>query len=169
MKYETLERTFRRAVCRTLGKRLKNADLWLHSEDPNEGMDDDELDLGTSVELCFEDRISPFTYFHSDVVFYATVHDDVGCGDLQIFFGNSCQDVSEAEMAAEEFLTREESDGWYVEEFFDEDGGLHLMRVFEYNPYDEEDLVRQISHCLDELLQSELANSLRSFIHYFED
>ena len=169
MTYNTLERAVRRAACRTLGARSQNFDKWLVTCDPNEDIEIEGFDLGTSVELAFEPSISPFTYFSSDVVFFVNLPGADGVGYVQVFFGNSCSDVEAAEAAAEEFLSREEVDGWFIEESFDDNCGLHLMHTFACNHDDELSVEEAIASCLAELLENEIADELRSFIHYFED
>ena len=128
MTYNTLENAVRSAACKTLGARSKDFDKWLVTCDPHEDIEIDDFDLGTSVELSFDPPISPFQYFSSDVVFYVSVHDD-GIGDVQVFFGNSCSDPDEAECAKESFYD-EALGNWYIEEAFERDLGLHLMREF---------------------------------------
>lgn len=168
MTYQKLESVTRQAVCKTLGAKSKNFDKWLVTCNYNEDLEIDGFDLGTSVELSFDPSISPFQYFSSDVVFYVSVHED-GIGDMQVFFGETCQDVEDAEAAASEFLERNVSDGWYIEEDFDENSGLHLMREFEYDTTDETDLLAKVTACFTELCEAEVADELRSFVHYFEN
>ena len=168
MTYNTLENIVRSAACRTLGAKSEHFDKWLVTCDPNEDIEVEGFDLGTSVELTFDPSISPFAYFSSDVLFFVNLSHD-GLGDVQVFFGSSCSDTVSAETAAEDFLTRDESDGWYVEEDFDEECGLHLMRTFVYDSEDDTSLEYAITTCFAELLENETADKLRSFIHYFED
>ena len=168
MNYITLERIVRNAACKPLGAKSENFDRWLVTSDPNEGIEIEGFDLGTSVELAFDPSISPFSYFSSDVVFFVNLSTEV-LGDVQIFFGRSCSDTTAAEAAAKEFLKRDETEGWYAPEYFDENCGLHLIREFSYDPDDELDIENKISACFNELLENEIADGLRSFIHYFED
>ena len=167
MTYNTLENAVRSAACKTLGARSKDFDKWLVTCDPHEDIEIDDFDLGTSVELSFDPPISPFQYFSSDVVFYVSVHDD-GIGDVQVFFGNSCSDPDEAECAKESFYD-EALGNWYIEEAFERDLGLHLMREFEFDSESEPDLRVKIADCFAELCKPMISNTLRSFIHYFED
>ena len=169
MTYNTLERAVRSAVCNTLGAKSEKFDAWLNTCDPNEGMEMDGFDFGTSVELSFDPSISPFSYFSSDVVFYINIDDSNGIGDVQAFFGASCYDMDAAEVAAKSFLVRDETDGWYVEDEFDEDSGLHLMRTFTVDPHSYADVFAKITTCFAELCESEISDKFRSFIHYFED
>lgn len=169
MTYNTLERAVRKAICNTLGAKSDNFDQWLETCNPNDFMEDGDFDLGTSVELSFDPSISPFKYFSSDVVFCVTIDESQNSGDVQVFFGSSCYDVDAAEVAAGDFLEREASDGWYVEDEFDEDMGLHLMRPFYFEPNNEANLFAMISKCFAELCGAEVSDKLRSFIHYFED
>ena len=168
MTYNTLERAVRRAACRTLGARSQNFDEWLVTCDPNEDIEIEGFDLGTSVEFTFDPSISPFSYFSSDVVFFVNLSTD-GNGDVQTFFGNSCSNTVAAEKAKETLLFKDEADGWYVEEIFDANSGLHLMHTFACNSEDEDSVELAIASCLAELLEDQTADELRSFIHYFED
>ena len=169
MTYNTLERITRQAVCNTLGARSDNFDQWLETCDPNDFIENGDFDLGTTVELSFDPSISPFQYFSSDVVFYVTIDKSQNSGDVQVFFGVSCYDTDAAEVAAGDFLTRESSDGWYIEDEFDEDMGLHLMRPFYFESDNEADMLAMISKCFAELCGAEVSDKLCSFIHYFED
>lgn len=169
MNYNHLERAFRVAVRRTLGANRADFDHLLSTCDPNEGINMDRVYLGISVELTFDPSVSPFAFFGSDITIYANGNEDDGIGDLQIFFGNGCNDTEAAENAAGEFFYRDASDGWYIEEDFAEDCGLHLMRLFDFDPDDESDVERQITTCLKELTSGEVSEALRSFVHYFED
>lgn len=169
MNYSTLEHAVRKAVCNTLGAKSDNFDQWLETCNPNDFMEEGDFDLGTSVELSFDPSISPFKYFSSDVVFYVTIDKNQNSGDVQVFFGVSCYDTDAAEAAAGDFLTRESSDGWYVEDEFDEDMGLHLMRPFYFETDNEVDMLAMISKCFAELCGAQVSDKLRSFIHYFED
>lgn len=169
MTYNILERVTRSAVCNTLGAKSENFDIWLDTCDPNEGMEIEGFDLGTSVELSFDPSISPFSYFSTDVVFYINIDENHKSGDVQAFFGSSCYDIDAAEVAAESFLVRDETDGWYVEDEFDEDSGLHLMRTFTVDPHSYADVFAKITTCFAELCESVISDKLRSFIHYFED
>ena len=63
MTYNTLENAVRSAACKTLGARSKDFDKWLVTCDFNEGIEIENFDLGTSVELSFDPPISPFRYF----------------------------------------------------------------------------------------------------------
>ena len=168
MTYNTLESVTRQVACKTLGAKSENFDKWLVTCDFNEDIEIEDFDHGTSVELSFDPSISPFQYFSSDVVFYVSVHED-GIGDVQVFFGENCQDVASAEVAACDFLARDDSDGWYIAEDFDENVGLHLMREFAFEPEDELDLLEKVTACFSELCEAEIADELRSFVHYFED
>lgn len=169
MTYNILERATRNAVCNTLGAKSKNFDSWINTCDPNEGMEIEGFDFGTSVELSFDPSISPFSYFSSDVVFYINIDENHKAGDVQAFFGASCYDIDAAEVAAESFLERDEADGWYVEDEFDEDSGLHLMRTFSVDPDNYADIFAKITTCFAEFCEPEISDKLRSFIHYFED
>jgi hypothetical protein len=169
MTYNTLENAVRSAACKTLGARSKDFDKWLVTCDPNEDIEIDDFDLGTSVELSFEPHISPFIYFSSDVVFFVNLHGADGLGDIQVFFGNSCSDIEAAEVAAKDFLSRDPSDSWYIGAYFEEDCGLHMIREFTFDPESESDIESKIASCFSELLENETADKLRSFIHYFED
>lgn len=169
MTYKSLERATRNAVCNTLGAKSENFDIWLNTYDPNEGVGIEDFNLGTSVELSFDPSISPFSYFSSDVVFYINIDKEHGMGDIQAFFGVSCYDIDAAEVAAESFLDRGETDGWYIEDEFDEDSGLHLMRTFSVDPDNYVDIFSKITTCFAELCESDISDKLRSFIHYFED
>lgn len=169
MTYNTLERITRQAVCTTLGARSDNFDQWLETYNPDEIIEDEGFDLGTSVELYFDPAISPLTYFSSDVTFYVTVFNHQSTGAVSAFFGSSCNDVEAAEAAAKIFLDRDTSDGWYIEDEFDEDAGLHMIREFTFDPESESDIEGKIASCFSELLENETADKLRSFIHYFED
>lgn len=169
MTYNILERATRNAVCNTLGAKSENFDAWLNTCDPNEGMEIEGFDFGTSVELSFDPSISPFSYFSSDVVFYINIDESNGIGDVQAFFGASCYDIDAAEVAAESFLERDEADGWYVEDELDENSGLHLMRTFTIDPNNDADAFAKIAMCFAELCGAEISDKLRSFIHYFED
>ena len=168
MTYNTLENAVRSAACKTLGSRSKDFDEWLVTCDPNEDIEIDDFDLGTSVELSLDPSISPFQYFSSDVVFYVSVHEG-GIGDVQVFFGENCSDVVSVEAAACDFLVRDDSDSWYIAEDFDENSGLHMIREFTFDPESESDIESKIASCFSELLENETADKLRSFIHYFED
>lgn len=167
MTYNVLERATRNAVCNTLGAKSENFDIWLDTCDPNEGMEIGEI--GTSVELSFDPSISPFSYFSSDVVFYINIDENHKTGDVQAFFGANCYDIDAAEAAAEVFLERDTSDGWYIEDEFDEDSGLHLMRTFSVDPDNYADVFAKITICLAELCEANISDKLRSFIRYFED
>jgi hypothetical protein len=169
MTYNTLERITRQAVCTTLGARSDNFDQWLETYNPDEIIEDEGFDLGTSVELYFDPAISPLKYFSSDVTFYVTVFNNQSLGAVSAFFGSSCSDVDEANSAAGDFLDRDASDGWYVADEFEEETGLHLVREFCFEPNNEADIFAMISKCFAELCGAEVANKLRSFIHYFED
>lgn len=168
MNYNKLESVTRQAVCKTLGAKSENFDRWLLTCNYNEDLEIDGFDFGTSVELSFDPPISPFTFFSSDVVFYVSVHEG-GIGDVQVFFGENCSDVVSAEAAACDFLARDDSDGWYIAEDFDESAGLHLMREFAFDPEDESNLLTKLTACFSELCEAEVADGLRSFVHYFED
>ena len=168
MTYNTLERTVRSAVCRTLGEKSRDFDNRIVTCNPNEDIEIEGFDLGTSVELSFDPPISPFTFFASNMIFYVSVHEG-GIGDIQVFFGENCQDVDSAEAAARDFLGRDPSDGWYIAEDFDENFGLHLMREFVFDPEDETDLLAKVTAYFTELCEAEGADELRSFIHYFEN
>lgn len=168
MTYNTLEAITRQAACKTLGARSKDFDKWLVTCDPNEDIEIEDFDHGTSVELSFDPSISPFTYFSSDVVFFVNLSPN-GVSDVQAFFGSSCSDTVAAELSAAQFLTRDDSDGWYVEEDFGEESGLHLMHTFVYDPEDDRSAEDAIASCFAELLENETADRLRSFVHYFED
>ena len=168
MNYDQLECITRLAMRNTLGERKEDFDNWLTTADPNEGIELEELDLGTSVEICFDPVGSPFYRFCSDATVFVTVYED-GVGDVQIFFGESCQDVAHAKAAAESFLNRDSSDGWYIAEDFCEDRGLHLMREFDYEPDDESDLLAVITGCFSELCESEIEDELSCFVHYFNN
>ena len=167
MNYNTLERITRQAACKTLGVKSENFDKWLITCNYNEDIEIEDFDLGTSVELSFDPSISPFQYFSSDVVFYVSVHEG-GIGDVQAFFGNSCSDPDAAERAAGAF-SDEALGGWYIAEDFDENSGLHLMREVAFDPENESDLLTKLTACFSELCEAEVADKLRSFIHYFED
>ena len=168
MTYNTLEHAIRTAACKTLGSKSENFDNWIVTYDPNEGIEIEGFDLGTSVELSMDPSISPFTYFFSDVVFFVNLSSD-GHGDVHAFFGSSCSDTAAAEAAAKAFLTRGEADGWYVEDAFDDNLGLHLMHTFTCNPDIYSSVENAIASCFAELLENETSDELRSFIHYFED
>lgn len=168
MNYNTLESIVRSAACKTLGARSDGFDELLITCDPNEDIDTEGINLGTSVELCFDLIMSPFTYFTSDVIFNISVNSD-GLGDAHAFFGRSCYDPETAMKAAKHFLDREHSDGWYIEDEFDIDSGLHLMRSFDFKSEDESDLSNKIAECFTELCEAKTVDKLRSFIHYFED
>ena len=169
MTYNALERITRPAVCTTLGARSDNFDQWLETYNPDEIIEDEGFDLGTSVELYFDPAISPLTYFSSDVTFYVTVFNHQSTGAVSAFFGSSCNDVEAAEAAAKIFLDRDTSDGWYIEDEFDEDAGLHIIREFHFEPNNDADIFAMISKCFAELCGAEVSDKLRSFIHYFED
>ena len=169
MTYNTLERAVRSAVCNTLGARSEDFDIWLDTCDPNEGMEIEGCDIGTSVELYFDPSISPFAYFSSDVVFYVNIDKSHNSGDIQAFFGANCYDIDAAEAAAEDFLDRDASDGWYIEDEFDEDAGLHLMRTFSVDPDNYADVFSKLATCFAELCEAKISDMLRSFVHYFED
>jgi hypothetical protein len=169
MTYNTLERITRQAVCTTLGARSDNFDQWLETYNPDEIIEDEGFDLGTSVELYFDPAISPLTYFSSDVTFYVTVFNNQNLGAVSAFFGSSCSDVDEAKSAAGDFLDRDASDGWHVADEFEEETGLHLVREFCFEPNNEADIFAMISKCFAELCGAEVSDKLRSFIHYFED
>ena len=169
MTYNTLERITRQAVCTTLGARSDNFDQWLETYNPDEILADEGFDLGTTVEICFDPEISPLKYFSSDVTFYVTVFNNQSLGAVSAFFGSSCYDVDEAKSAAGDFLDRDASDGWHVADEFEEETGLHLVREFCFEPDNEADIFAMISKCFAELCGAEVADKLRSFIHYFED
>ena len=169
MTYNTLERITRQAVCTTLGARSDNFDQWLETYNPDEIIEDEDFDLGTSVELSFDPSVSPLKYFQSDVTFYVTILNNPNLGAVHAFFGSSCYDTDAAEAAAGDFLERESSDGWYVEDELDEDAGLHLIREFYFEPNNDADIFAMISKCFAELCGAEVSDKLRSFIHYFED
>ena len=163
MTYNTLENAVRIAACKTLGARSKDFDKWLVTCNFNEDIEIEGFDLGTGVELSFDPSISPFQYFSSEVVVYASVHED-GYGDMQVFFGNSCYDPDAADSFSDEALG-----DWYIAEDFTKDSGLHLMREFKFDPESEHDLCVKITDCFAELCEPMISNTLRSFIHYFED
>ena len=169
MTYNTLESVTRQAACKTLGAKSKDFDKWLVTCDPDDDIEIEDFDLGTSVELTFDPSISSFTYFSSDVVFFVNLHAEVGRGDIQVFFGNSCVNTTSAEVAAKDFLSRDPSDSWYIGAYFEEDCGLHMIREFTFDPESESDIESKIASCFSELLENETADKLRSFIHYFED
>ena len=173
MTYNTLEAITRKAVCNTIGARSKDFDQWLVTEDINEGMELDGFDLGTTVELSFDPQISPFTFFSSGATFYVSGDMRTPKGatpaDIQVFFGNRCFDIDEAERAADGFLYRGVDDGWYVEDRFDEELGLHMRYELGLDIEDEETFAAALEKALNELLDPSVANALRSFIHYFED
>ena len=169
MTYNTLESATRNAVCNTLGAKSENFDAWLNTCDPDEGLEVEGFDFGTTVELSFDPSVSPFSYFSSDVVFYVNVDENRGTGNVQAFFGSSCYDMDAAEVAAESFLDRDEADGWFVGDEFDEVSGLHLVRTFSVDPDNYADIFSKITTCFAELCGSEISDKLRSFIHYFED
>ena len=173
MNYSNLETIVRNVACRTLGAKSENFDRWLVTSDPNEGIEIEGFNLGTSVELSFEPSISPFNFFSSDVVFFVDLPTEQTRGitpaDVQVFFGNYCTDTYAAEKAAETFLDREASDGWYVEDYFDEGGGLHLVRVLGFEFESEEAFAKAVENAFAELLDHRVRDKLRSFIHYFED
>ncbi|MBE6577815.1 MAG: hypothetical protein E7653_06730 [Ruminococcaceae bacterium] len=168
MTYNDLKSITKQAVCHTLGAASKDFDKWLVTCDPNDGIEIEGYDFGTCVELSFDPSVSPFNYFSSEVVFYVST-DDLGMGNVQAFFGSSCYDVDSAEEVANDFLDRGSEDGWFVEEYFDEDSGLHLMREFEFDPKDPSDLSDKLISCFSELCGPFISSKLRSFIHYFED
>ena len=169
MTYNTLERITRQAVCNTIGIRSDNFDQWLETCNPNDFIEDEDFDLGTSVELSFDPSVSPLKYFQSDVTFYVTILNNPNLGAVHAFFGYSCYDTDAAEAAAGDFLDRESSDGWHVEDELDEDAGLHLIREFYFEPNNDADIFAMISKCFAELCGAEVSDKLRSFIHYFED
>ena len=169
MTYNTLERATRNAVCNTLGAESENFDMWIHTNDPDEDMGIEGFDLGTTVELYFDPSVSPLKYFQSDVTFYVTILNNPNLGAVHAFFGSSCYDTNAAEAAAGDFLERESSDGWYIEDEFDEDSGLHLIREFYFEPNNDADIFAMISKCFAELCGAKVSDKLRSFIHYFED
>ena len=173
MNYNTLESIVKNAARKVFGVRFENFDEWIVTCNPNEGIYVEEIDLGTSVELSFEPSISPFNFFSSDVVFYVNAYPSFkeatppAC--VQVFFGNSCLDIEAAEEAAEDFLNRESSDGWYIEDCFDEGCGLHLMCDLGFDFESDEDFADAVESAFSELCDRKLADKLRSFIHYFED
>ena len=169
MTYNTLERITRQAVCTTLGARSDNFDQWLETYNPDEIIEDEGFDLGTTVEICFDPEISPLKFFSSGVTFYVTVFNHQSTGAVSAFFGSSCNDVEAAEAAAKIFLDRDASDGWHVADEFEEETGLHLVREFCFEPNNEADIFAMISKCFAELCGAEVSDKLRSFIHYFED
>lgn len=170
MTYNTLEAIARKAVCNTLGTKSKDFNQWIVTEDIDEGMEVDEFDdLGTTVELYFDPSVSPLKYFQSDVTFYVTILNNQNLGAVHAFFGSSCYDTDAAEAAAGDFLERESSDGWYVEDELDEDAGLHLIREFYFEPNNDADVFAMINKSFAELCGAEVSDKLRSFIHYFED
>ena len=173
MNYNTLESIVRSAACKTFGARSTNFDEWLVTYDIDEDVCIDELDLGTVVELSFEPSISPVKYFSSDVVFYVGACNSSAKltppAAVQAFFGNACKDIEAAEEAASDFLDRGPDDGWYVEDYFDEGGGLHLVRVLGFEFESEEAFAKAVENAFAELLDHRVADKLRSFIHYFED
>lgn len=167
MTYNTLERITRRAACMTLGENSKDFDKWLVTCNFNEDIEIEGYDIGTSVELSFDPAISPFKYFSSDVVFYVSAHED-GCGDMQVFFGNSCYDTDTVKNTVEA-LSGDALGCWYIAEDFNDESGLHIMRDFEFDPDSQSDLLNKITDCFSELCEPKIADTLRSFIHYFED
>ena len=176
MTYNTLEAITRKAVCNTIGARSKNFDQWIVTEDINEGMEIiEQFDFlcGPCVELWFDPQISPVTFFSSDVTFYVSgdmrTPKGVSPADIQVFFGNHCSNVDEAERAADAFFDRGVDDGWYVEDCFDEGLGLHMRYELGHDIEDEETFAAALEKALNELLDPSVANALRSFIHYFED
>ena len=169
MTYNTLESAVRSAVCNTLGARSEDFDVWLDTCNPNEGMDFEGYDHSTSVELFFDPSISPFSYFSSNVVFYVNIDNNHNSGDVQAFLGARCYDIDAAESAAEGFLDQDAADGWYIEDEFDEDSGLHLMRTFSVDPDNYTDVFTKITTCFAELCDAKISDKLRSFVHYFED
>ena len=173
MNYSNLESIVRSAACKTLGAKSENFDRWLVTSNSNEGITIEGFNFGTSVELSFDPSISPFNFFASDVVFYVDLPTETPRGispaDIQLFFGNYCTDVDAAEKAAAAFLDRDASDGWYVEDCFDEGCGLHLVRVLGFEFESEEAFAKAVENAFAELLDHRVADNLRSFIHYFED
>ena len=172
MNYNTLESIVKNAARKVFGARFENFDEWIVTCNPDEDIYVEGIDLGTSVELSFEPSTSPFNFFSSDVVFYVNAYPSFkeatppAC--VQVFFGNSCLDIEAAEEAAEDFLNREPSDGWYIEDSFDEDCGLHLMRDLGFDFESDEDFADAVESAFIELCDRKLADKLRSFIHYFE-
>lgn len=173
MNYNTLESIVKNAARKVFGARFENFDKWIVTCNPDEGIYVEGIDLGTSVELSFEPSISPFNFFLSDVIFYVNACSSSKKASppafVQVFFGNSCLDIEAAEEAAEDFLNREPSDGWYIEDSFDEDCGLHLMRDLGFDFESDEDFADAVESAFLELCDRKLADKLRSFIHYFED
>ena len=173
MNYTTLERIVRRAACRTLGAKSESFDSWLVTDDSHEGIELEGFRFGPCVELSFDPSISPFNYFSSDVVFFVDLPAETPKGtspaDVQVFFGNICTDVEAAEAAAEAFLERDVPDGWYVEDCFDCDLGLHLRRELGYEFESVAAFATAVENAFAELCDPEITDGLRSFIHYFED
>ncbi len=173
MNYNTLEAITRRAVCNTLGARSKDFDQWLVTFDSIDGIKIDGFDFGAGVELYFDPEISPFSFFSSEVSFFISedLHTPRGVSpaDVQVFFGNRCSNVAEAEKAAGAFLDRFVEDGWYVEDEFDECGGLHLRYELGLGLESEEAFATALEKAFGDLLDPSVTNALRSFIHYFED
>ena len=167
MNYKTLKRAARTAVCNTIGGNVKGFATQLRTCNPNEGIELEGFDLGTGIELFFDEP--PFDYFSSNIVFYVNLDSDGQTGDVQAFFGSACRDVATAEAAAEEFLDRDEADGWYIEDEFDEVSGLHLMRTFSVDPNNYADVFSKITACFAELCNADMTDALCAFLPYFED
>ena len=169
MTYNKLESATRGAACRTLGTKSKEFDRWLVICDPNEDIDIEGVASGTSVEFAIHPFVSPFTCFSSVVSVFVSLGEEQGRGDVQVFFGDSCGNTEAALTAAQGFLLRDKTDGWYVEDDFEDNSGLHLMHTFAYDPENERSMAEAIASCFAELLEMETDDQLRSFIRYFED
>lgn len=176
MTYNTLERIMRQAVCNTIGARSKDFNQWLVTEDINEGMEIiEQFDFlcGPCVELGFDPQISPFTFFSSDIAFYVngSIRTSKGAlpASIHAFFGSCCSDAAEAEKTADIFFDRGVDDGWYIEDCFEEYFGLHLIYKLGFDIENEEDFATVVEKAFNELLEPRTTNTLRPFLHYFED
>lgn len=163
MNYNSLERALRSAVRMTLGAKSTDFDAWLVTCDPNEDMALEALGLGAGAELTFDPSISPFSFFSGDVVFFAFANN--GTGELHVLFGNGCSDPELANEASKGYG----SYGWQIEDEFDECSALHLSSSFSYDENSEHALVTALSECIEDLLDDRHVNTLRPFIHYFDN
>ena len=168
MTFETLEALTANAVTHVFGKNDPTFQNHVITCDPNDGFDFFDFDLGTTVEVTFAPSVSPLPYFSSPVSFYVSAMED-GTGDVQAFFGTVCDDPDDAIDDGTLFFSREPSDGWYVESELEEECGLHLMRIFSYDPDEEQSLSEAIEQLFAELLESDTVSELTPFIHHFED
>ena len=173
MNYNTLECVLRRAVADAFGGGSPDFDKWLLTGNPNAGIDMAEHLPEVSVELAFDPSISPFVFFSGEVSMLADFDLEEESGMLHLFLGEDCSNPTLANEYADRF-NEEAASEWLVEDMIEEDSALHLVVNFSCPLKDISKelslkvIETQLALLLSRLKEDRVANSLRSFAHYFE-